>query len=105
MGIGSDPDLVAATSPNGTLMDSSMLEFDFVPTTNQISFNYLFASEEYTGLFPCRYSDAFALLIRPVAGGPCTNMAVLPGGVGPVSVINIHCANFKSSAKSRHYIV
>ena len=63
---GSDPDLVAATNPQGTLNDVVILEFDFVPTTSQIKFNYLFASEEYTGGFPCSFSDAFALLLRPV---------------------------------------
>ncbi|MBB4805028.1 gliding motility-associated-like protein [Chryseobacterium defluvii] len=90
---GSDPDLVAATNPSGSLNDAVILEFDFVPTSSQVKFNYLFASEEYTGGFPCSFSDAFALLLRPVAGGPYINMAVLPSGAGPVSVTNIHPAN------------
>ncbi|WP_374461434.1 choice-of-anchor L domain-containing protein [Chryseobacterium taeanense] len=88
---GSDPDLVAATNPSGSLNDAVILEFDFVPTSSQVKFNYLFASEEYTGSFPCSFSDAFALLLRPTAGGPYVNMAVLPApGTGPVSVTNIH---------------
>lgn len=85
----SDPDLVAATNPTKPLNDAVILEFDFIPTSTQVKFNYLFASEEYTGTFPCSYSDAFALLLRPVAGGPYQNMAVLPGSAGPVSVTNI----------------
>lgn len=85
----SDPDLVLATSPGTTLNDAVILEFDFVPTSSQVKFNYLFASEEYTDDFPCSFSDAFALLLKPVAGGPYVNMAVLPGGAGPVSVTNI----------------
>lgn len=90
---GSDPDLVAATNPQGVLNDVVLLEFDFVPTTSQIKFNYLFASEEYTGGFPCSFSDAFALLLRPVGStAPYVNMAVLPAGAGPVSVTNIHPA-------------
>lgn len=96
---GSDPDLVAATNPLGTLNDVVILEFDFVPTTSQIKFNYLFASEEYTGGFPCGYSDAFALLLRPVGStAPYTNMAVLPAGAGPVSVTNIHPATQDNGA-------
>lgn len=88
---GSDPDLVAATNPSATLNDAVILEFDFVPTSSQVKFNYLFASEEYTGSFPCSFSDAFALLLRPTAGGPYVNMAILPApGTGPVSVTNIH---------------
>lgn len=91
---GSDPDLVAATNPSATLNDAVVLEFDFVPTSSQVKFNYLFASEEYTGSFPCSFSDAFALLLKPVAGGPYVNMAVLPApGTGPVSVTNIHPQN------------
>lgn len=91
---GSDPDLVAATNPSATLNDAVVLEFDFVPTSSQVKFNYLFASEEYTGSFPCSFSDAFALLLRPTAGGPYVNMAVLPApGTGPVSVTNIHPQN------------
>ncbi|WP_326982887.1 choice-of-anchor L domain-containing protein [Chryseobacterium sp. MYb264] len=89
LGTGSDADLVAATNPSVSLQDTAILEFDFVPTSSQVKFNYLFASEEYTGGFPCSFSDAFALLLRPTAGGPYVNMAVLPSGAGPVSVTNI----------------
>lgn len=89
LGTPSDPDLVAATNPSVSLQDAAILEFDFVPTSSQVKFNYLFASEEYTGGFPCNFSDAFALLLRPSTGGPYVNMAVLPSGAGPVSVTNI----------------
>jgi gliding motility-associated-like protein len=89
-----DADLAAATNTNiNNQRDAVALEFDFVPNSNQVKFNYIFASEEYTGGFPCSYSDAFALLIRPVAGGPYTNVAILPGTAGPVSVTNIRPAN------------
>lgn len=85
-----DADLAAATNTNiNNQRDAVALEFDFVPNSNQVKFNYIFASEEYTGGFPCNYSDAFALLIKPVAGGPYTNVAILPGTAGPVSVTNI----------------
>lgn len=88
-----DVDLAAATNTNiNNQRDAVALEFDFVPNSNQVKFNYIFASEEYTGGFPCNFSDAFALLIRPVAGGPYINVAILPGGAGPVSVTNIRPA-------------
>ena len=86
---GSDADLATAIGASGTLTNAAILEFDFTPTTSQIKFNYLLASEEYTGTFPCNYADAFALLLRPSTGGPYVNMAVLPAGAGPVSVTNI----------------
>ncbi|WP_317167754.1 choice-of-anchor L domain-containing protein [Chryseobacterium sp. Tr-659] len=88
-----DPDLLAAVpnpNPNDHYNDNVMLEFDFVPNSNQVKFNYLFASEEYSGTYPCQYSDAFALLIKPVAGGPYVNLAVLPNNAGPVAMTNIH---------------
>ncbi|WP_294277831.1 choice-of-anchor L domain-containing protein [uncultured Chryseobacterium sp.] len=86
----SDPDLVAATNPSKPLHDAVALEFDFVPNSTQVKFNYIFASEEYTAGFPCSgYSDAFALLLKPAGSTTYTNLAVLPGGAGPVSVTNI----------------
>jgi gliding motility-associated-like protein len=88
-----DPDLVAAVPPTPPVYpynDNVILEFDFVPNSNQVKFNYIFASEEYSGTYPCQYSDAFALLIRPVSGGPYVNLAVLPNGAGPVAMTNIH---------------
>ncbi|KQR93351.1 gliding motility protein [Chryseobacterium sp. Leaf180] len=90
-GGGSDPDLVAAIGTTQTLNDAAVLEFDFVPTSSQMKFRYIFASEEYTGGFPCsNYDDAFALLLKPnIAGSTYTNLAVLPGGAGPVSATNI----------------
>ncbi|WP_312076581.1 choice-of-anchor L domain-containing protein [Chryseobacterium sp.] len=102
---GSDPDLVAATNPLGTLNDAVLLEFDFVPTTSQIQFNYLFASEEYTSSFPCGdFSDAFALLLRPVGStAPYQNMAVLPAGAGPVSVTNIVPSNYSCGPINAQY--
>lgn len=88
-----DPDLLVAvpnTNPGYHYNDNVMLEFDFVPNSTQVKFNYIFASEEYTSNFPCQYSDAFALLIKPVAGGPYVNVAILPNNAGPVSMTNIH---------------
>lgn len=92
-GGGSDPDLAQIIGVvESRLNDAVLLEFDFVPTTSQIKFNYILASEEYTSTFPCNFADAFAILLRPTSGGPYVNMAVLPNGAGPVSITNIHPA-------------
>ncbi|MCT2406638.1 choice-of-anchor L domain-containing protein [Chryseobacterium antibioticum] len=85
-----DPDLVAAINPPGNLKDVVSLEFDFVPNSNQVKFNYLFASEEYTSGFPCGdFADGFALLLKKVGDPTYENLAILPNGAGPVSVLNI----------------
>jgi len=88
----SDSDLVTAINPSAPLKDAVAIEFDFVPNSPTITFNYLFASEEYspTNDYPCGdYSDGFALLLKKVGDPTYTNLAVLPGGGGPVSVTNI----------------
>jgi gliding motility-associated-like protein len=92
LGSGGDADLAAALGvPNNQLNDATYIEFDFVPASTKVTFRYLFASKEYQTNFPCTISDGFALLLKRV-GDPYTNLAVLPGGAGPVSVTNIHPA-------------
>ena len=72
-------------------VNTTSLEFDFIPLTNFISFNYIFASNEYQKNYPCNYSDAFAFLIKedtPMAS--YKNLAIIPGSLTPVSSENIH---------------
>ncbi|RQO42341.1 gliding motility protein [Chryseobacterium sp. KBW03] len=90
VGTGSDADLVTATGATVSLTDAVALEFDFVPNSNQVKFNYIFVSDEYTSNYPCTgYSDAFALLLKKVGDPTYTNLAILPGNAGPVSATNI----------------
>ncbi len=44
-GVGGDPDLEDISNEN--INDQAVLEFDFVPTGDTLSFNYIFGSEEY----------------------------------------------------------
>ncbi|MDX1470449.1 MAG: choice-of-anchor L domain-containing protein, partial [Flavobacteriaceae bacterium] len=85
-----DPDLENALGISGTV-NATSIEFDFISIANQISFNYILASEEYFGNFPCEYSDGFALLIRPADGSePYQNIALIPGTNIPVNTKTIH---------------
>ncbi|MBC8753674.1 T9SS type B sorting domain-containing protein [Kordia sp. YSTF-M3] len=87
---GTDPDIEMALGVSNTL-NATSIEFDFIAATNQISFNYLLASEEYFADFPCRFSDSFAFLIREAGStAPYTNIAVVPGTNIPVSTSVIH---------------
>lgn len=85
-----DSDLEQALSITGTV-NATALEFDFTPLTSQISFDYIFASEEYQGTAPCRYSDGFAFLLK-VAGSSddYQNLALIPGTSTPVKVTSVH---------------
>ena len=84
-----DPDLNQALGINST--NATVLEFDFTPLTNFLSFDYIFASNEYKDESPCQYSDGFAFLIKEnTIGSTYKNLAVIPGTTTPVSSISIH---------------
>ena len=85
-----DNDLEQAIGISNTF-NATVLEFDFVPLTSTISFDYLFASEEYQGTAPCKYSDAFAFLLREAnTTNPYQNLAIIPNTNLPVLVTNVH---------------
>ena len=85
-----DQDLEKALDITNTI-NATILEFDFIPQTNAISFDYIFASEEYQGSAPCKYSDGFAFLLKEAGtNDPYKNLAVLPNTNTPVLVTTVH---------------
>lgn len=86
-----DQDLEAAINEFNTV-NATYFEFDFVPLTNRISFEYLFASEQYL-LSPspnqCNFSDGFAFLLKEINTNNFTNLAVVPGTTIPVKITTI----------------
>ena len=69
--------------------NATVLEFDFTATkTNSVSFEYLFASEQYllTGkASQCDFTDGFAFLIKEAgSSNPYRNLAVIPGTNTPI---------------------
>ncbi|HET8837601.1 MAG TPA: choice-of-anchor L domain-containing protein, partial [Flavobacteriaceae bacterium] len=84
-----DSDLlaIAQTIPNvntSDTNDATIIEFDFLSFANELSFNFLFAAEEY-GTYQCGYSDVFAFLLTD-SNGNTTNIAVVPGTSPPVPI-------------------
>lgn len=77
------------TIAGATTYDGIILEFDFVPITNNINVNYIFGSEEYNEFVNSGYNDAFAFYISGpgIVGTP--NIAVLPGN-SPVTIDNVN---------------
>ncbi|CAM3149528.1 gliding motility protein [Chryseobacterium flavum] len=101
---GGDADLATVLNiPNSQLFDATSIEFDFVASSTEVSFRYLFASKEYQQSFPCSITDGFALLLKKVGDPNYTNLAVLPAGAGPVSVTNIHPAYPNCGPKNEVY--
>lgn len=85
-----DSDLEQALNITNTF-NATILEFDFTPLTSTMSFDYIFASEEYQGTAPCRYSDGFAFLLKEVgSSAPYTNLAIIPNTTTPVLVTSVH---------------
>ncbi|HET8735985.1 MAG TPA: choice-of-anchor L domain-containing protein [Pricia sp.] len=82
-----DSDLIAVTN-TGNLFNATYIQFDFVPLTNNISFNFLFASEEYQENYQCIYSDVFAFILTD-SQGVSTNLAIVPGTNQPVRATTI----------------
>ncbi|MEC7831642.1 MAG: choice-of-anchor L domain-containing protein, partial [Bacteroidota bacterium] len=83
--------------------NASVIEFDFVPISNKLSFRFIMASEEYDmGSFECNYSDVFAFLLTD-QNGVTTNLAVLPETDIPIAITNIHPDNGSCEAANPEY--
>ncbi|WP_452222682.1 choice-of-anchor L domain-containing protein, partial [Lacinutrix chionoecetis] len=93
-----DADLEAVIN-EGPTNNASIIEFDFVPFIQDMSFEFIFAAEEY-GTFQCGFSDAFAFLLTDTVTGVTTNLAVIPGTTTPVSVFTIRDMAFNASCPS-----
>lgn len=86
-----DQDLEQAIGENNTI-NATVLEFDFIPISNKMSFDYVFASEQYlTSPSPnqCNYSDGFAFLLKETGAQQYQNLAVVPGTSIPVKVTTV----------------
>jgi hypothetical protein len=65
--------------------DAAVLQFDFVPSGNFLTFNYVFGSEEYNEYVHRQFNDTFAFFVNG------QNCAVLDGQ--PVSINTINNGN------------
>lgn len=81
---GGDTDLQALL-PGYSINDVTVIEFDFVPASDTIRFNYIFGSEEFSEYVGSSFNDVFGFFISgPGINGPYTNnaenIALLPNG-------------------------
>ena len=89
-----DPTLDLVVGPIDYTNDAAVLEFDFVPTSDVISFKYVFGSEEYLE-FVTSFNDAFGFFLsgpNPSGGNYVDqNLAIVPGTTNtPVSIFNVN---------------
>jgi len=86
-----DPDLNTIVGADSTTNDAAVLEFDFVPTSSTISFQYVFGSEEYPE-FIGSFNDVFGFFLTAPGGAP-VNLALIPGTNLPVSINDVNDGN------------
>lgn len=92
-----DPDLDLIMSPTMSY-DANILEFDFIPMSDTISFRYVFGSDEYmewVSSFPGGINDGFGFFLSgPGITGPysnnSTNIALIPNTTLPVTMFNLN---------------
>jgi gliding motility-associated-like protein len=92
-----DADL--AMISNAALRDVAVLEFDFTPTSEQITFRYVFASEEYCEYVNSVYNDVFGFFLSgPGINGPFSNNAVNIAQLTNGTVVAINNVNHLSNS-------
>ena len=82
-----DNDLETAAGISNTT-NATILEFDFIPNTNKISFDYMFLSEQYLRQGDpgtCGYTDGFAFLIKKTTDSNYKNLALVPNTNTPIT--------------------
>lgn len=89
----SDPDLAILSAPQ-TVNDAAVLEFDFVPAGDSLSFKFVFASEEYLE-FVNGVNDIFGFFLSgPGINGTFSNnainIALIPGTSDPVTINTVN---------------
>ena len=80
---------------NAFTQDAAVLEFDFVPQADSLSFRFVFGSEEYLEWVNSEFNDAFGFFISgPGINGPFSNnaenLAIVPGTNDYVSINTIN---------------
>jgi len=88
-----DPDLNAISG--GSATNGAIIEFDFIPTGDTLSFNYIFASLEYAQYTCDIYNDVFGFFISgPGINGSYSNNAIniatVPGTNVPVAINTVN---------------
>ncbi|MDA8233651.1 MAG: choice-of-anchor L domain-containing protein, partial [Clostridia bacterium] len=80
--------------------DAAVLEFDFIPTSNYISFQYVFASDEYNEFAISEFNDVLGFFVNG------KNVALLPETDIPVSINNINGGKpFGQNARNPEYYI
>ncbi len=75
----------------GKTWDAAVLEFDFVTASENLTFRYVFASEEYLEYVGSKFNDVFGFFISR-NDEPKVNIAKLPDGQTPITINTVNNA-------------
>ncbi len=91
------PPLIGQNFTVNSVNDIALLEFDFVPISDSVEFNFVFASAEYNAFENTQFNDVFAFLISgpgfngqyvspPGFPNGAENIAIVPGSNPPLPI-------------------
>lgn len=83
---------------NGETRDAAILEFDFITASENIAFNFIFASEEYNEYVGSQFNDVFGFFVSG-PNKPLENIAIIPETTTPITV------NTVNSEQNNHFFV
>ncbi|MDD3005479.1 choice-of-anchor L domain-containing protein [Flavobacterium sp.] len=102
-----DSDLEQALGIGQSSVNATVLEFDFLPLSDKISFDYIFSSEQYLSnpsQNQCNYTDGFVFLLKKANSEEnYTNLAVVPGTNTPVRVNTVRGSGTVCPAANEQY--
>jgi gliding motility-associated-like protein len=79
--------------------DACAIEFDLVPSCDELKINYVFASEEYPNYVGSKFNDIFAFFISGPGITGVKNIATLPNSSIPVTINNVN-----STTNSQYFV-
>ena len=89
---GNDPDLNSILGSTTAQFNKCVVEFDFVPLGDTLSFSYVFASEEYEEYVCSEFNDVFGFFLSGTnpQGGTYNsfNVARVPSNLNPLTFTN-----------------
>ncbi|QQS27780.1 MAG: choice-of-anchor L domain-containing protein [Sphingobacteriales bacterium] len=86
---------LTASTPCGSpapTFDAAFIQFSFVPLTNSVQFQYVFASDEYPEYVCSSFNDVFGFFISG-PGVPLQNIALVPGTSTYVGINTVNPTN------------
>jgi len=89
-----DNDLDVLGGMNGSF-NAAILEFDFIPSSDTVKFDFVFGSDEYMEFVDLGVSDAFGFFLSgPGLSGPyansAVNIALVPGTNTPITIDSLN---------------